>query len=693
MIGTGFSPSFDPVPALTNSERQRRYRETHGSDNEVRRRYRTRNSKHETDAHYLARPIIMLDGEGLTIAENGEHIYTMFGGMSSVDMQYRSITNLSGLSSAWIFDFILELAADTPGAIIAIYGGSYDFNMMLRDLTREDAERIYKTGHLYWDDFTLTWRRGKNFRIGRGSESAMIYDVVSFFQRPFVDACDEYLCALGHDHKDENGYILHPVDCWENRNGIIRDKAKRGSFTVDDMAEMGDYNASELRNGIRLIQELRARLNKVTLRPRRWDGPGAIAASLLLRERIKEAMKPAPNAVAQAARHAYAGGRFEVLRFGHVERPAWEYDINSAYPSALRNVPNLARGEWEYTPAGEPITSRFALVRIQSHAYRTDVPAPLFCRLPNGSICYPQDVTGWYWTPEYDAVRAYAEAGYGEYRVLGAWQYREDVLAPAPFGFIEPLFLKRKALKKGKDGAHVGIKLALNSLYGKLAQQVGAKYDAKTGTWRLPPFHQIEWAGYTTSHCRAELLKAALTNMSAIIAFETDALFSTAPLSIMTGEDLGDFEVVAFTNLTYVQSGVYFADNVDGTSVTKSRGVDRGDLNRAMVLDAFVKPIAAERVVKTSLTRFVGLGVALAQNFERWRRWEKLEKAITVEPIGKRIHSPYCGCTEMTLGVWHETLCPYMGDLESAEYPVAWINPNPAMSELEELRNEEKTYE
>ena len=112
-----------------------------------------------------------------------------------------------------------------------------------------------------------------------------------------------------------------------------------------------------------------------------------------------------------------------------------------------------------------------------------------------------------------------------------------------------------------------------------------------------------------------------------------------------------------------------------------------------MVLEAFTQPLAADRVVRTKLTRFITLGVALAQSFARWRRWEKLDKAITVEPIGKRIHSPYCDCTGMVLGRWHETLCPYMGDLESSEYPVAWINPNPAMSELEELRNEEKVYE
>jgi len=683
---------FDPPTPKGNAERQREYRRRHGSNNDARKNYRRNNSKWTTDADYLSRPIIFLDGEGYTV-EDGSHLYTLFGGMSSVDGAYRYIQNPHGLSTASIFDFVLELAADTPKAITAIYGGSYDFNMWLSDLTRDECETLYTRQWADWDDYKLAWRRGKTFYMKRGSESVMVYDVVSFFQRPFVDACDEYLCNIKHEHKDAHGYILHTPECWEDRNRIIANKAKRGTFEPEDMASMIEYNAAELRNAIRLVQELRARLNKVTLRPRRWDGPGAIAASLLLREGVKDAMCPSPVPVAAAARHAYAGGRFEVIRFGHVEKPAWEYDINSAYPYALTFAPNLMRGRWEYTRAGVPVTAPFSVVQIESRAYRTDIPAPLFCRLPNGSIAYPQNVTGWYWRPELDAVAEYCRAGYGEYRVLGAWQFREDENIPKPFAFIEPLFRKRKALKKGGDGAHVGIKLGLNSLYGKLAQQVGA-HMTKSG-WRIPPFHQIEWAGYVTSHCRARMLKAALTDIDAIIAFETDALFSSRPLPLDTGDDLGQFGSEAFSNLTYVQSGVYFATHPDGSSVTKSRGVDRGDLTRESVLAAFTAKRAEDRQVKTSLTRFVTLGVALAQDFQRWTHWEKLQKAITCEPIGKRIHSPYCehDAEGMSLGVWHETICPFMGDMVSAEYPVLWENPNPAMNELAEMRQEETYYE
>lgn len=676
-----------PSPS-SNAQRQRDYRARHGSANDARTAYRRRNSKWVTDAEYLRRPITFWDGEGIT-TESGVHLYTLFAAMSSTDYRCESIEHPNGLPTVVILDFVLRYAEQYPGAINAIYGGSYDFNMFLRDVDKETLRRLYTHGTCRWRNYKLSWRRGKCFYVRRldDKHGVTIYDVLSFFQRPFVDACDEYLCKKPHDHKTENGYILHSPECWHNRNGIIASKARRGTFTREEAANVADYNESELRNGIELLTELRARLNSVTLRPRRWDGPGAVAAALMLRENVKDAKNDCPPPVKQAARYAYAGGRFEVVRYGHVESPAYEYDVNSAYPAALRNVPNLTLGRWRHTGPGEPPSESFSLVRVRSHAYNAELPAPLYCRLPNGSICYPQTVTGWYWRPEYDALSAYCAAGYGEFTILESWQYTEPSGAPRPFAFIEPLYRERAALKKARDGAHVGIKLALNSLYGKLAQQVGAK-QRDDGSWQIPPFHQLEWAGYTTSYCRAAVLTASLQNLSAVIAYETDAMFSSEPLDVNIGPNLGDFEQETFLDLTYVQSGIYFATHLDGSRIDKSRGVDRGGITRQEVLDAFTRENADERNVETTLKRFVTLGVALNQSFDRWQRWEQQTKRIAVEPAGKRIHSPYCCEGAPELGRWHTTICPRMGELVSAEFPVEWINPNPEMDELSEMRKD-----
>lgn len=691
---------------LTNAEHQAQWRQRHPDVAKERKtKHRHDNSKWQTNAHYLSRTIVAWDGEGVTLP-SGDHIFVMFAAKASDDSVYRSIVEPTGIGTAQLFEFILNLNAERPGALNVIYGGGYDFNMIMRDIPRDDLYMIYHRIFHVWQGYRISWRRGKSLyvkRINGDLPGVTIFDTVSFFQQSFVDACDSY---LGERFVD--------------RDLIVRNKALRSSFTMADVPEVSLYNSAELTNLLLLIAELRERMNKVGLRPRRWDGPGAVAAALLMREKAKDAMTVCSAPVAEAARYAYAGGRFEVVRFGHVERPAYEYDVNSAYPSALRNVPNLARGVWEHLKENVYLRE-FALYHV---SFKTNgdmtIPGPLFYRDAKGHICYPMSSTGWYWGPEVDTLREYCAKGYGSYEILESWQYVEDDPTDRPFAFIEPLYLKRQALKKAHDGAHIGLKLALNSLYGKLAQQVGWKVTDKG--LRVPPFHQLEWAGYTTSWCRAAVLRAALMNMNAVIAFETDAVFMSEPIDLPVSNRLGEFECTEFVNLTYVQSGTYFGDKVtsEGTTlVERTRGVDRrtnhdncthdqteerieecserrGEMTRKRVLDAMVLRYADDRDVETRLTRFNGLGIALMQGMDKWRKWETITKRISVEPVGKRCHYGCDADTDVSpiaLGEWHETMCPLLSTRHSHEFPVEWVNPNPEMSGLDEMRREEKDYE
>jgi hypothetical protein len=704
--------TLTPTNPLTGAERQRRYR-IKGGERQAKKTYRHKRSMHTTDTAYLARKFRVWDGEGATLSD-GRHIYTMFAakldGETSTD-----IIDPTGLATGAILNFILETATDD--ALNVIYGGSYDFNMFLADLSEDDLRAVYENRSHVWHGFRIMWRRGKSFylcyvdafgkKVGRG---VTIYDVIPFFQCSFVKACDDYL---------GDGFV--------GRDTIIENKAKRSNFVAESLSDVRAYNDLELENLIHLCNELRLRLNKVGLRPRRWDGPGAVAAALLLREGVKEHMAVSPPEVASAARFAYAGGRFEVIKYGIVPgKPAYEYDVNSAYPAALLNVPSLTQGHWRHE-TGEDAAKvyPFAIYHLRSEAALDHIPAPLFRRDVNGTICYPMTVTGWYWTPEYEAAKAYSETldwyenpePLGNLTVLECWRFVPDVDNVKPFAFIEPLYNKRRALKKAGDGAHVGIKLALNSLYGKLAQQVGAEQKAD-GSWRIPPFHQIEWAGYTTSYCRAKVLMAALRNINSVIAFETDAVFMTEPIDVPVSSNLGEFEQVKFTGLAYISSGLYFGSSDDKPdsdptrNIAKTRGVDRGHLTIMDVIAKIRAPLADERECAVTLTRFNGAGVALAQGFDKWRRWEDVTKHIYLGPSGKRVHLECWQCnplnenydpalppvTGVRLGMWHTTFCPILNDGHSVEFPVEWENPQTVIPGAEtltlaETRNEENFYD
>lgn len=680
---------MDFVPSKIPADRHKRYNTSErGQAREA--KYRAKNPAKSTEhtaewrarnpdkgSHekaFLEREFIGWDGEGITLPD-GSHIYT-----SLANSKGDAIRNDKGLETWDIIRMLLNANRKYPDAIHVIYGGGYDTNMWLSSLPQLKVEELYVNGTMKYGPYQFGWMLAKSFTIKLYGPSAMtIYDVVSFFQKPFLTACEEYLGDRMVEHD------------------LIRDmKQRRGGFTTADNDEVERYNAAELENLVMLMTELRLRLHRAGLRPRRWDGPGAIAAALLTKQGIKHAMKdPESYAIREAARTAYTGGRFELIKFGSVDGKAYEYDINSAYPHALRRLPNLARGSWEHINGdGEtrkrlakyPTPYPFALMHITYRGLPRNMhrPGPLFVRADDGSISYPQIADGWYWAPEAMAAIQYVKAHGGALHINSAYLFVEDDVTDKPFEFVEGHYLKRAALKRAGDGAHVGYKLGLNSIYGKLCQQTGARKDPKTGLWRVPPFHQIEWAGYVTSTCKAMVLTAIIPNLDNVIAFETDAVFTTCPLSVTVGNGLGEWEATEFDSLTYVQSGFYFG-TVGDKPIVKTRGVDRGSLALPEVISAFVE----RRKARAKQTRFIGAGLARQLNdWEKWQRWVTSPKMLSVEPSGKRIHMCLPSCAG-ELGVWHSTVCPKFGGI-SAPYPVRWIAAVQPMPLLEELRDENR---
>jgi hypothetical protein len=196
-----------------------------------------------------------------------------------------------------------------------------------------------------------------------------------------------------------------------------------------------------------------------------------------------------------------------------------------------------------------------------------------------------------------------------------------------------------------------------------------------------------------------------MTDIHSVIAFETDALFTTRKLDLKYGTGLGEWELTEFSRLAYVQSGFYFGDTIEGKTINKTRGVDRckcrknpceceyPTLTWTDALAAISHPVAAERAMNARASRFVGAGLALAQDWGKWRTWETTPKRIAMNPPGsKRTHEWCDKCDEGTrgdrLGVWHDTACYILGDNVSKEFAVLWANRDPEMEAMNMLRLE-----
>lgn len=631
------------------------------------------------------------DGEGADVIINGkkEHIYGLM--MSS---KGKSIVGLQGLSTIDCFKFLLEHGKEYPHHVHVCYGASYDVNMFLRDIPRSKIKELHQGKHVNWLNYKMSYIQRKYFmlweynphynykkpdkKIPKFINRIVLWDVIGFFQGRFVDAIEKY---LGKD------YALLPL--------IEEGKKRRGSFTEEEIEHfVKKYCNAELTALVDVMKALHLALQEADLPIVRWDGAGAVATTLMKKYHIKEYKQETPAFVQMATQHAYAGGHIELIKYGNKQRTKiYHYDINSAYPDAMRYVCNLNGALWHsiVLPHWYQIEmqkredNQFILYDVSWH-FKEKLPFyPFFYRDEWGGIQFPQHGRNFMWGPELYACMECMP------------NYREEVYIhemivciPAndiqPFSFLPELFEKRKIWKKNKNGAEKAMKLGINSLYGKTVQKVGYRSDDNQQSKEhivKPPYHQLEWGGFITAYTRAKLYKAAMQSPFSIIAFATDGLFSTEALDIPLSSELGEWEFELHTGMTIVQSGVYWLYNGLEECRAWYRGFDKEQITRGKILHAWLHKQAS---ISFPSTRFLTMGSALSGDkmWEQWRSWRTIDRELALDMRGVskrdellevRRREPYKDFVP-TIPSWNNvcvgTPFPYQIDQRSKQYPLPW---------------------
>lgn len=271
------------------------------------------------------------DGEGVT--RRKRHDYVLFA-----NSEGRTISNPNGLSTVDVLDMLLAGFDANPRAVHVGFAISYDVNMLLKDVPKRLLKLLWEHERVEWSvpgrmPYRLQYRPRKFFRVSQSHidgrrVSGTWWDVWPFFQSSFVRALEKY--GVGDERAREE---------------MARMKGTRALFTVKQLPTIRLYNANECRDLVTLMERLRGSLHAAGLTVKRWDGPGAIAAELLSQNGYKaQVSTPPPVRVLDAAQYAYYGGRIECIRYGDVPGPIYHYDINSAYPAAMRTVPCHAPG-------------------------------------------------------------------------------------------------------------------------------------------------------------------------------------------------------------------------------------------------------------------------------------------------------------------------------------------------------------
>lgn len=552
------------------------------------------------------RVIVAWDGEGANLNdENNTHVYSLLANSNG-----QHILNHEGLSTEDILMFFIDFSNEND--INVIYGGSYDVNMILKDLPKDKLQQLWDTGTCQWKYFRLFYATRKKFTVQlisgfKVKKTFVLWDVIGYFQSTFVRACETWLGDL-------------PV-----LKDIQEMKLKRSEFSAENIEDIIEYNKKECMLLVLLMQHLFESLDEANVKLKRYDGAGSIAAELLRMNGVIKYKGKIPHAVNRWAQYAYSGGRIEAIKCGTTVKPTsiYRYDINSAYPAACLTLPNYVGAKWTRQEYWDD--SYNSLVCVKYHFQQDQPFYPLWYRDANGAISYPREGYGVYWGAEIENLYKYYEEGKDfEIEWCLNCELKDDT---KPFLFLKDLYELRKQFQAEGSMASESLKLGLNSVYGKLVQQAGYREG------RIPTYHQLLWGGQITAYTRARLFDAAMQQPKDIISFATDAVFTTRRLDLDIGKELGQWTMDEFKGITIVQAGVYFLD--EGTQwYEKFRGFDKGSLDREQIIKCW----ETGEEYSATLTRFVGLGSALmATDFNCWRTWRTDSRSLDIRPTGKRI--------------------------------------------------------
>jgi DNA polymerase type B, organellar and viral len=599
----------------------------------------THRSKEEQESVRNA-PFIMWDGEGPRDAG-----YALFGNSAGYEICHPF------LGTEECLELIMECEAENPNAIHFWFGGNYDVSMILADMSNRHFSALHANTRVVWKDWEIEHIPHKWLKVKHGQIQATIFDIRSYFAGGFLSALEDF--KIGTE---------------EEREHIRKGKAGRESFLWAEIRDIREYWLCELRLGVLLAEELRTVFTDAGYLPRSWHGPGALARMAIRRHHVYDAMANSPIDVRMATQYAFAGGRFELFKAGHVQSQIYNADINSAYPFYATGLPNLSRGRWVRGKDFQP--GKFGVYHI-SYCAKPDAfrPYPLWRRMPNHMVIWPYRTEGWYWTPEAELVANDPDATFIE-----AWIFEEDDPTDRPFAWLEEYYYRRKKLKNAGSAAEYTLKLIINSVYGQLAQRAG--WDRKTKT--APKSHQLEWAGYITSACRAAVYKVASAAGEKLISIDTDGVASLAPLDIepsRTGAALGQWELTEYQEGIFWQSGIYTLKTGEKWVKAKTRGIPKGTYEAEALLEC----LRTNEPLRLRKKMFVTYGLADNGRLSERNTWISVPHEFAMGGAGKRMHWGRA-CKHVCTGDIHKLGADLMeqgpdGDCMSIRHHLPWQDP------------------
>lgn len=657
---------FLRVPAALAQKHRERAERERIYDAKYSARYRQEHDVRHKSIPWEEKEFIVWDGEGPQ--DTG---YSLLGNSRGMEICYPH------LRTKHCLDLIIESGSLYPSAIHVGFGFNYDVSCILWELPWRALNALHEFGRTVWRGYRIEHVPRKWFQVKHGNVTVRIYDVWSFFSSSLVSALEKWsIGPWNAPSQDSSPAIsqessavppLSVIATLTERELVETFKKLRSKFHWKDIEAIRVYMRLELRYTKVLCEKLRETFNAAGFRPRSWHGPGALAREAFTRHHIYDTLTKCPEEVNQASCYAFVGGRFQPFIVGHIQRTLYCYDIRSAYPYFIAQLPNLRKGEWVHVTNDDLHgVLPFGVYHIRYNSVPDSSACyPLPYRDKHGMVSWPHRVEGWYWNPEAQLV-----AGDPDAEIIEGWVFREDNENDRPFAWIAEYYEKRALLKKLDNPAEYTFKLIINSVYGQLAQRVG--WDKKTG--KPPKTHQIELAGWVTSSCRAMVYEVARKAGKDLVSIDTDGIMSLRPLDVSpVSEELGAWEVTEYEEAIIWQSGMYYLKSSGEWQKAKSRGLPKGSYTPEQLITC----LESGEPLRLSKKVFYGYGLALRQR-SMLNKWAEEPHEFVLGGSGKSYHPGGKACERACPGNgMHRVYLPVMlygpfGECMSKPHVLPW---------------------
>jgi hypothetical protein len=573
-----------------------------------------------------------------------EREFIVWDGEGPQDTNYSLLGNSEGLeichpklSTKACFELLILSAQQFPHAINVAFGFTYDVSCMCKDLSWRHLRQLKDLNHTTWQGYRIEHIPRKWFKLTYGNISIKIFDLHSFFASSLVSALEKWkIGPFAQNHaEDAFSFVISPenvsvptisVLSKMQESEIVRVfKNLRSEFEYKDIESIKLYMRLELKYTKVLAETLRKTFLDAGYSPKSWHGPGALARMAFKRHDVYAAMAECPIDIRIASRYAFIAGRFEGKLAGHAKGKVYSADINSAYPYFCSRLPNLAKGRWRYGKNFEK--DKFAIYHIRYESKPNGLGLyPLPYRDKHGGISWPHRVEGWYWAPEAELVKDDSNAEFVE-----AWYFDEIDPNDRPFAFVNEYYHRRQLLKKIGNPAEYTFKIIINAIYGQLAQRVG--WDRKNK--KPPKTHQLEWAGFITSGCRAMVYRVAKDCGKYLISIDTDGIYSLRPIrNVVNSDVMGEWKLETYDDGLFWQSGIYGLKEKGEWKKAKTRGIPKGTYT---VEDLFASLNSMEPLKLTKKV-FISYGLALQMKTAKLNEWVMEPHEFKFGGNGKRYH-------------------------------------------------------